>query len=163
KIGDVSLEGFQEEGAWGHLQRLEAIEKHVDKEGLLAERLKRLQVSERLPSIPFLSVAGMVVVAVVFGLLPFFGVNETSWSGGPFSNKARVSGADCRGCRSGEFARVLEESCLQCQARSSHGHGELRGATFGEQRCGECHMDRSGYAGLPLTSSTLCTSCHGAL
>lgn len=108
--------------------------------------------------------------------------NQTWLAGGLASSHANLA-SDCRSCHVKPFERVADEACLTCHdtlrdhadphamLAAAPGHdgaavvlAGLRGAlSIPEGRCGSCHFEHNGPAGVIPADSQLCADCHGDL
>ncbi len=107
-------------------------------------------------------------------------MTSQNWlAGGMSSGHANLT-ADCRDCHVAPFTRVLDEDCLACHedmrdhaqpekmlasGQSHEGAGRWFASlrqelNIPEGRCGSCHFEHNGPAGVVPSDSQLCIDCH---
>jgi pSer/pThr/pTyr-binding forkhead associated (FHA) protein len=95
------------------------------------------------------------------GLLP----SDRLWQTGPLHPSHRSIGGNCNACHLTPFRRVGNAQCTTCHKNVQH-HVDVRTsdvALFGQQRCGDCHVEHERPSILIQRDSRLCTDCHAHL
>ena len=172
KLGDrVKLGGFvfdvvSENEHWGFLEQRKVATEVVDTDSALNEQYRKLRFQSYLPSFTVLSSVLGGLVLILFLILPLAGKNKLSWNSGPISNAHRMLENQCESCHASAFRQVRDEQCTACHSMTEHSknlsgiyekHAKLN------MRCGQCHMEHNGTAGIIAKESKLCTDCHANL
>jgi hypothetical protein len=166
KIGAFVFKVTREDGVWGFLEeRVQGVDEG-DSEAFIAKQVKSLRFQTYIPSFKTLSVLISLIVAVVFGVLPFIFSNMWSWNSGPMSNAHKMIENDCAQCHSTSFVRVQDKDCLSCHKMSDH--AGVMEEVFNKRpdlnhRCATCHMEHNGNHGVITRESKLCADCHQGL
>lgn len=114
-------------------------------------------------------IAGLLV-PLVAGLVdrerlaPLVALGDKLWLTEPVSPPHAHFGQDCARCHVKPFARVQDETCLDCHASVKH-HSDvaaIRAVDGFSHRCASCHDEHAGRDNLIVRDPKMCTSCHSA-
>ncbi len=110
-------------------------------------------------------------------------ITSQHWLAGGMSSSHANLTDDCRDCHVQPFTRVMDETCLSChEDMRNHAQPELMFAAapnhdgaerwlaslrqelkIPEGRCGSCHLEHNGPAGIIPSGSQFCIDCHDDL
>ncbi len=166
KIGAFVFKVTREDGVWGFLEERTEGADAGDSEAFIAKQAKALRFQTFLPSFTTLSILCSLVVAVLFGVMPFVFSDYWYWNSGPMSSAHRMIENDCAQCHSSSFVQVQDKDCLSCHKMSEH--SGVMNEVFTKRpdlnhRCATCHMEHNGDAGVIAKESKLCADCHSDL
>ena len=106
-------------------------------------------------------------VLAALATVPFLlnlGGGEQVFSNGPLSQAHAIFEQDCSLCHTETFSVVPDAACIRCHDGPPHVNTELAERhEIGEIRCGECHAEHRGAAGLAAVHDGNCTRCHAGL
>lgn len=166
KLGDVSLEVSRDGDHWVVTEHRTA-KAQAAADSQTGSQLKKLDLTNQLPPLRYLSLALLVLLVGCFAAYPFATDDYTSWSSGPIANVHKMIEKDCKACHGPDpFVQVKDAACETCHNVGDHSpklakligsHPKL------EMRCAQCHMDHNGNEGLIARDSKLCADCHGGL
>lgn len=166
KLGDIELQVTNDNGVWGILERRK--EREESGQDALQARIRRLELSNALPSLTSLSLVIGTLTLAFFLVMPLAGFNKASWNSGPISNNHKMFESNCEACHSQPFSRVKDSDCKACHAVADHSpelQGVLSKHPAHDKRCAACHMEHNGshVESLLPRHSSLCVECHGKL
>lgn len=167
RIGSEQLLVYREGDAWGIQQSIlegEAIDD--DPSRLVAEQVKRFDVSHKLPSFLTLSLFVLGALTAIYLLDPIVTGRQAKWSSGPLAKVHQHLESDCAACHAEPFAPVRDSDCLACHSVKDHTDsfkGNAHHFAIGSKRCAECHHDHNGPTGVLPKDARLCSDCHARL
>lgn len=91
--------------------------------------------------------------------------SDTQWMSGPLHSAHANLEQECEACHVEPFARVRNESCLDCHASNLHQHvaaDHPAADALVTERCASCHLEHEEPTQLVLDDSRVCTDCHAA-
>jgi len=164
-VADVQFKITQNGSDWTLYRQI----KQEQGESLEAKSLrlaKKLNLRTQLPSVALLTFFLLALILVGFFVVPYSGINTQPWSVGPLTRSHTMLETDCASCHGAAFTPIEDQQCLSCHNMSEHSsdlpgfndhHPELH------HRCADCHIEHKGENKLILSTSRLCTECHGDL
>jgi predicted CXXCH cytochrome family protein len=91
--------------------------------------------------------------------------DDSLWLTGPLHSVHSTIGKDCKACHTTPFARVKNETCLECHGDTAvHlpvGHSDI--VMFDGERCASCHHEHNGEQRMVFDDQRFCADCHGNL
>ncbi len=106
--------------------------------------------------------AGRYLPGAMTAALPAV-LQDDIWISGPISSAHQNFASQCELCHLQPFEMTPDRACAGCHQNLAH-HGDdpqtMQELGLDTQRCGSCHHEHEGDAGLIQEHPRLCTGCH---